>query len=383
MNQSEKNIIKISNYAFFISGITMLIFGAIMPYILEDYSIGYNYGGFLLSVQSVGNLLAGVFAGSLVQKIGFKKGTVIFSSSILVGFLIMLISKDYRFLVITFFLTGFGIGSSSNISNTLVNNISKGDVNKLNVLHSFFAVGAFISPLVASWYLTKSDNWQLLIVVIAILSSVMPIRYLMSKYVPTNISEEKGESSGKKGSFWKRKEFIISSAILFFYVGVEYAVNGWIVTYLKDAGIMSTSLAQIVLSVLWVIIIFGRLLTGYISTRISTENILFVNSIGALSFFVFFLFQDSLGLIMFSILGLGFFLAGIYPTTVANIGYQLRGTDDYMGALLGIAGLGGIVMPYVTGLVADKFNIFSGMIVILISAICMVVLTTINKFMSK
>src|SRR5699024_12522278 len=124
--------------------------------------------------------------------------------------------------------------------------------------------------------------------------------------------------------FLKNIDFYLSSGILFFYVGVEYAVNGWIVTYLKDTGIMSTSLAQKVLSILWIIIIFGRLFSAYISKTVDKKTILLFSSIGAVIFFALFLISSSIWTIVACILGLGFCLSGIYPTTISNVGSVLK-----------------------------------------------------------
>lgn len=383
MNNQEKQILKISHYSFFINGIAALIFGAIMPYILSDYSMNYDYGGFLLSILSTGNLIASVIAGELLIKIGFKRGAVIMSALIPIGFLIMALTKNPIYLVITFFLCGFGRGSNSNISNTIVNKISHGDVNKLNILHSFFAVGAFIAPLIAAWFLNKEIDWKILILSISIAAFIMPISYLFADLEKMIGIKSKDNNKKSKYDFLKKSEFYISSGILFFYIGVEYAVNGWIVTYLKDMGIMSTSMAQIVLSILWVIIIVGRLLTAKLGSKINTKNILFFNSIGVLVFYIFFLFQTNVYVIIFVILGLGFFLSGIYPTAVANTSKLFKNYDNYMGALLGIAGLGGIIMPYVTGFIADIYSMYSGMLVILFSAVCMLILTGVNKFKIK
>ncbi len=175
-------------------------------------------------------------------------------------------------------------------------------------------------------------------------------------------------------------DFYLSSGILFCYVGVEYAVNGWIVTYLKDAGIMSTSLAQKILSILWIIIIFGRLFIAYISRNVDKKTILLGSSIGTMIFFLLFLVSSSTWAIVGSILGLGFCLSGIYPTAISNAGNVLKGSSLAMGTLLGVAGLGGIIMPYITGVVAESNGIKGGMVTIGVAAILMFLCSLINKF---
>lgn len=382
MEETKNNrIIYSCYYAFFINGVIALIFGAIMPYILSDFNIGYDKGGLLLSIQSAGSLIASTLAGMVVIYFGLKKAAVTLTSMTVIGFVSMLFTKNPAFLLISFFLTGLGRGSISNISNTIVNDVSDGDTAKLNLLHTFFAVGAFMTPFFASWSFNRGYSWQFIIGVISILTIILVLNFSSLKIKDEDEVDNKRTEREKASDlkFFKNIDFYLSGGILFFYVGVEYAVNGWIVTYLKDTGLMSTTMAQTILSLLWIVIIFGRLFTAKISKRLDNTNILLASASGTIIFFGIFLTLSNLWGIIFCILGLGFCLAGIYPTTISNVGEVLQGSSLAMGALLGVAGSGGIIMPYITGLVAESRGIGGGMIVISIAVICMFLCTLANK----
>lgn len=379
MDSSDKKILAGCFYAFFINGITALIIGAIMPEILADFNMGYNQGGMLLSFQSMGNLIASFFSGMIFLYLGNKTGIVLLSSMTALGFLGMTLTKSPVFLLLPFFLTGLGRGSVTNMSNTIVNDVGDGRPGPLNILHTFFAVGAFMAPFFAAWSIGKGFSWRFILRVVSALALLMVLTYSRMK-ISNKPSRNKEETKTKTSlSFLKNIDFYLSSGILFFYVGVEYAVNGWIVTYLKDTGIMSTSLAQNILSILWIVIIFGRLFAAYISKTVDKKTILLVSSTGALVFFGLFLISTSIWAIVACILGLGFFLSGIYPTTVSNVGSVLKESSMAMGTLLAVAGLGGILMPYITGVVAEKVGIAGGMTAIGIAAFMMFVFTLVNK----
>jgi len=190
----------------------------------------------------------------------------------------------------------------------------------------------------------------------------------------------KNTKENKSYDFLKNLDFYISSGILFFYVGVEFAVNGWIVTYLIDAGLMNTSLAQKILSLLWVVIIFGRLFSAYISQTMNKKTIILASSTGVMLFFALFLLSSSTWAIVITILGLGFCLAGIFPTTVSNAGEIVKDSDLAMGTLLALGGLGGIIMPYITGVVAESKGIVGGMITVILGILFMFLFSLINRF---
>lgn len=384
MDSSEKKILAGCFYAFFINGITALIIGAIMPSILADFNIGYDRGGMLLSIQSIGNLLASFMGGIVSVYLGRKNAIVALSSMTAIGFFGMTVTKSPVFLFLPFFLTGIGRGSVTNMSNTIVNDVGDGRPGPLNILHMFFAVGAFMAPFFASWAFNVGLDWIFVLRVVSVLSGIMVLIYVSMDIGNERLKkEDKEEKSQISLDFLKNIDFYLSSGILFFYVGVEYAVNGWIVTYLKDTGIMSTSMAQKILSMLWVIIIFGRLFSAYISKTVDKRTILLASSIGTMFFFVLFLLSSKLWLIIICILGLGFCLSGIYPTTVSNVGTVLKESSLAMGTLLGVAGLGGILMPYITGAVAEKVGIAGGMFAISVAVVLMFLCTLANKLRGR
>lgn len=367
-------------YAFFVNGMLSLMLGAVMPAILTDFNLGYDKGGMLLSFQSIGNLIASFLGGIIPVYLGRKNSIVMLSSMSALGFAGMVLTKSPVILLIMFFMTGIGRGSVSNINNAIVNDVSDGKPGPLNILHTFFAVGAFMAPFIASWCFNRGLGWKYAISIVAVLAVTMVIIFSVMR-IDNVKGKKKSKTEGERASlnFLKNTDFYLSSGILFFYVGAEYAVNGWIVTYLKDTGIMSTSLAQKILSILWIVIIFGRLFCAYISKIVDKKIILLISSTGAILFFVLFMMCSNIWAIVGCILGLGFCLSGIYPTTIANVGSVIKGSGLAMGILLAVAGLGGIIMPYITGAVAEKIGITGGMIAITVAIVLMFLCTLLNK----
>ena len=52
-------------YAYMSLGLVLIMLGSILPEMKADYALSYQVGGALLSVQSVGYVLAGLLAGYL------------------------------------------------------------------------------------------------------------------------------------------------------------------------------------------------------------------------------------------------------------------------------------------------------------------------------
>ncbi len=162
-----------------------------MPSLLMDFNMGYDKGGMLLSFQSFGNLLASFLGGMVSVYLGRKNAIVILSLMTSLGFAGMIITKSPLFLILPFFLTGIGRGSVSNMSNTIVNDVSDGDPGDLNILHTFFAVGAFMAPFFASWSLNNDLSWRFVLMVITVLAVTMTIIFSASKIDNTKLVKKK------------------------------------------------------------------------------------------------------------------------------------------------------------------------------------------------
>ena len=71
-SQSEKQR-NTGYFAFFLSGICAISSGVVVSLLQELYGFDYGMTGTLLSLMSIGNLIAGFAAGILPAKIRLKK----------------------------------------------------------------------------------------------------------------------------------------------------------------------------------------------------------------------------------------------------------------------------------------------------------------------
>jgi len=386
--QSRKLLLWGSYYAMFVNGILTLMLGAVMPFMIQDYGLGYEIGGLMLAAHSAGHLTASLLVSVMALRLGRKLSAALLSLAGALGFVGMLFTGLPTLLISFYFLTGLARGSASTVTNEIVNEASLGDAHAMNILHTFYAVGAFIAPFLALVSVKTGLGWQAALVITALGIAARSVLFVAMPIKEQGVSEAKagsGADAGETradagdsaGGYLKNPTFYIVAGLLFFYLGAESAINGWAVTYLKDAGIMSTSFAQSILSLLWVVIIFGRLFAGRLSRSIGKARLLVIQAVGSSLFFVLFMMTRSVLPLAIWIVGLGFFFAGVFPTAVAVIGPELKGAKMGMGLLIFIAGFGAILMPMVTGLIAERIGIFGGMATIGASMLLMLLFSLI------
>ena len=180
-----------------------------------------------------------------------------------------------------------------------------GKAGPINGLHAMFSIGAFIFPILLM-FLTKSnaENWVLacgFMIIMGILS------WLLFFNIPIDDSlEAKKEIKGGGNGFFREPLFYLTILILFFYLCAEQGVIGWLVTYFKDTGLLDPSLAQLMASIQWIMILAGRLTTAWVSTKVGKEKILPVMGLGLVVFYLLLVNSHSTGLIVLGIMGFPF-----------------------------------------------------------------------------
>lgn len=371
-----------SYITFILNGMLALSIGSLLPFIREARGLEYAFCGMIVSLHSVGNLLSSFFAGTLAVTIGRKKTILLFNASFAVAYLLIIFGGNNICLVLAFLLTGLARGATSNFSNVTINNLAPGKAWIINGLHAMFSIGAFIFPILLTVLTsTTADKW---IYACYFMLAMGVLSWLLYGMMPVDeILQKKKEEKKVTWGFFKEPMFILCTATLFFYLCVEQGVIGWMVTYFKDTGLLDASLSQIMASVQWIMILAGRLTTAYLSTKMNKAKLLRIMGIGLVLFFVVLITGTTTPQIVIGIIGFGYSMAGIYPTTVSFAGNIIQKYPISWSFMLTMASMGSILMPSIIGKIAETAGIFSGMssivIVVIVDMALIIGLTTYVK----
>ncbi|MGX7059766.1 MFS transporter [Vagococcus humatus] len=374
LSRQQKYILICCFFIFFVNGLYAMVFGSLLPYLRAEYGLNEVVSGMLISGHQAGNLLGGFIAGVLPLYFGEKRSIMFLSIFVMIGFYAMTVTGNHWILLISFFFTGISRGSISNFNNRTVNNVSGSSPVAMNFLHSLFAVGALLSPfliIVANQIVGDKKGWKVACYVIIALILFSQFLFYQMK-LPKESTQLKKDNQGKQGfTFMKDQFFWLTVGILFFYLCAEAAITGWLVTYFIEANILSTSQAQMISSVLWIGILIGRLGCIFFGDRVRRGKLLFVISLLSVVFYFLLLASTNGFTILWIVLGLGASMGGIYPTAMTIAGKSIEKHPMALGWILVIGGLGGILMPMLTGVLASQYGIQTGMSAIVVSIILM------------
>ncbi len=361
----EKRQFIFTYLAFMLNGILALSVGSLLPFLRESRGLNYAFAGMIVSLHSVGNLISSFASGTLSVLIGRKKSILLFNACYALSYLLIICSNSPYLLAAAYLLSGLARGASSNFGNYTINNLAPGKAGALNGLHAMFSVGAFSFPIILTLLTrTSADRWIYACYFIVAMGILSWILYFLIPD-PEALAKE-GDSSPKKSGengfgFFREPLFYLCTFTLFFYLCAEQGVIGWLITYFGDTGLLSPSLSQLMASVLWVMILAGRLTTAWASGKVKKEKLLLAMAVGFVCFFFWLLLCRNTVLIVIGIMGFGYSMAGIYPTTVSFCGGLIKKYSVAWSFILTIASFGSILMPMIIGRIAESAGIAYGM----------------------
>lgn len=378
IKDGNKSLVYRIYYIFLCSGAMSTLLGAMLPAMQAEYSMSYALRGYVLSSHQIGNFFAVFLSGFIPYAIGRKKSTLILGSLIVLGLLLMTATGNPFILIVAFAFTGMGRGTLSNITNVVVSENTGNKAAGLNILHASFAIGAFISPFVAVF--ATAIEWRIAAWIFAFLMLTALIFVGGSTLSNTPMKKVKTSSEipfQKSFSFW------LNTFIMFFYLAGEASLTGWLVTYFNDTGLMSTSLSQSMQSFLWVMILLGRLCCASLSSKMDKSVLILAMGAMMTLCFVLMISAQSTALVVIGLLGLGFFMSGIYPTTLSTMDSRYNSSTVATGTCIATATVGGILMPIIIGEVAEVSGIRGGVATISVALAIMVILMGIKLIRSR
>jgi len=382
-NKRENRLMIATLFAFFVSGSASTPLGSLIPFLRETYNLSYDFSGMLLSLQSTGNIIAILLAGVLPAYLGRRKTVLTTAIWMFVAYFIFTSGLGGAALLpMACLMTGIARGGNTNFSNTMMSTLpGRKSTIGYNLLHGAFAVGALLSPLVLILS-TKTNpmGWKLVTGGIVALCVAQIIVYAKMALPEENFEKGKGVKAIDR-SFVKNKAFWLGAMILFFYISAEYAIVGWLVTYFQDIGALSKDVAQMMNSLLWIVIFAGRMIGAAVVGKISRKTLLLIDGIGLLLFFTLVFFSRSQTPIILGIMGVGLFMATIYPSALALGTQKIKGNDLGVSIMILVGSSGGIVTPALVGFIAERAGIQAGMAVVLATTVLLLATIVLSVFL--
>lgn len=370
MEQKNTRLRNVGFITFFFSGICAISSGVVVSLLQEQYGFAYGMTGTLLSLMSIGNLLAGFLIAMLPGRLGMKPSILLLTIGYAVGYAMMGLSGAVAVLALGFFLVGIAKGSVINTCTILVSDNSADRTRGMNLMHSCYACGALLCPFLIAAAARVST--ALAVFLLAVLGLML---WLVYGFTPLGGGSQKTARTKEviDWSFLHAPRFWLLTGLLFCQNAAEQSVTGWMVTYFKGSGIIAGSLAAYTVTVMWGATLVARLLIAFVFPFKNPRKAMVGMSVLCTFFYVLLVMAHTQGMAIVLLFAFAFSMAGLNPTAVASAGRMTSVTS--MGIMLPAASSGAILMPWIIGIVAEKAGLAAGMASNIVPCVGLVVFT--------
>ena len=370
MEQQSARLRNTGFLTFFFSGICAISAGVVVSLLQEEYGFAYGMTGTLLSLMSIGNLIAGFLVGVLPGALGMKRSVLLLTIGYAVGYSLMGLTGAVAVLALAFFLVGIAKGSVMNTCTILVSDNSANRTRGMNLMHSCYACGALLCPFLIAAAARVST--ALAVFLLAVLGLML---WLVYGFTPLGGGSQKTARTKEviDWSFLHAPRFWLLTGLLFCQSAAEQSVNGWMVTYFKGSGIIAGTLAAYTVTVMWGATLVARLLIAFVFPFKNPRKAMVGMSVLCTFFYVLLVMAHTQGMAIVLLFAFAFSMAGLNPTAVASAGRMTSVTS--MGIMLPAASSGAILMPWIIGIVAEKAGLAAGMASNIVPCVGLIIFT--------
>ena len=363
-------LLAIIYFAFISLGLPDALVGAGWPVMHQDLGVPVSYAGFITMTIAIGTILSSLQSDRLTRKLGTGLVTTLSVALTAVALLGFSVSTEFWMLILWAIPYGLGAGA---VEAALNNYVALHYASRhMSWLHSFWGVGAAISPFIMSYSLTQGLGWNtgyrvvaiIQMVLVAILFAGLPLWKKVHPTVPASTAGEGGDEgdSGQTleravGNDGKEKPLGLIGALkikgvpfvllgFLAYCALEATAILWASTYLVQQRDVAASTAASFASLYLLGITAGRFLSGFVADRDGDRNMIRLGILGVCVGVILIalpLEDDTLALAGLVIAGFG--SAPIYPaiihSTPANFGPSkshaiigIQMASAYLGATL-------------------------------------------------
>ncbi len=253
--------------------------GATWPAMYTSLGATIGQANYISIIISLCTSVASFFSGRIVGKCGTGLTTSVSTGLTAVGLIGMSFSNSLLFTCLCAVPLGFGAGAIDSALNNYVAVHYK--PSHMNFLHSFYGLGVTVSPYIISFALAGKGGWRggyqlIFIVQVAILIVAIIALPLWNKVkAKENPQEIVKERVLKFREVAKIPAMRVAWIVLFSTCALEFTCGIWGASFLVKAEGVTESDAAKFITLYYLGITLGRLVSGFISVKLKSQTIIF------------------------------------------------------------------------------------------------------------
>ena len=314
-------------YVVFISlGLPDSLLGVAWPVLHGEMGVPESFASVMSIIIGVCTGGVSFISGTLIRKFGTARVTLASIFVTAFGLIGISFSPNIVLMIIFSIILGYGAGAID----TGVNNFVSLHYNAshMNFLHCFWGVGVTVSPMIMSVFLDgEAGSWRNGYRVVALLQVLIALSviFVMKKWL--NIekdsrqqAEEENEDTNESGlsAILKMKGVLFSILSLGLYCSMEFICGTWGASYAVNVFGLPPSEAAKWVSLYYGGIMLGRLVSGFVATKLTDNKLIKVGiAFAFVGIAILLLPIGKASLAGLLVMGFGF--GPIFPSVLHNI----------------------------------------------------------------
>lgn len=376
----QKALLLTAFLLFFLLGTTVTLNLALIAFMQDFLSLKYSQAMYLLLSFQGAFFLSCPLSGMAISRYGYNRIIRIGTAFSSLGCFILATTIDSKTFELLLLGTGvMGVGMSNLIValNPFVFLIGekKEALGRLSLAHFFAALGMLGAPFLASFFLDiPDDGIQTGFYQLDILYSIVGSLWLISclhlfYWCPKDILAKNQNSTRE---IWKKTlsnpGLLPCFLALFVYVGCEVSIGSFLIDYMQDPETQDLPLtfATKYTTIYWGGLMLGRLLGARAMLYQAPAKILLKHSSVGIVLLILALYLKA-PTPTYLLLATGLVNSIMYPA-IFSLGMGKTPTDNAaISSVLCMANIGGAILPFLQGTVADLWGIANSFVIPLLA----------------
>lgn len=354
---------------FFLWGLAYGLLDVLNKHFQETLHVDKARSSFLQMAYFGAYFLMALPAGIFMKRYSYKKGIITGLLLYALGAFLFYPSAEmssFNFFLLSTFILASGLAFLETAANPYVTVLGdpKHSAFRLNLSQSFNGVGSFIGPKIGAVLffgnaISGTSNLQSVKMVYLVTGlTVLLVAFLFWRTHLPEIKEDTmvDDVAQIVKPLFKHRNFTNAIVAQFFYVAAQVSIAAWFINYCTENNIEITNAhAANLLSISLILFTAGRFAGTALMRKIAANRLLFIFALVNILLCVLVVLNQN-WLSVYSLIAIFFFESIMFPTIFAlgvkDLGHHTKKASSFI--IMSI--VGGAVMPYLMGLVAEKYS---------------------------
>jgi FHS family L-fucose permease-like MFS transporter len=371
---------------FFMWGLLTSLNDVLIPHLKAIYTLSYVQAMLVQFCFFGAYFIVSVPAGALIRRLGYQKGAV---TGLLIAAagcaLFYPASKSgYGLFLFAFFVLASGITILQVAANPYVTVLGPASTasSRLTLTQAFNSLGTTVAPAVggmlilsaaavgadrlaamnatelAAYRAHEAASVQGPYLALAAALAILAVLFALARLPKISHGDETTAAASGKASALAYRHLVLGAVAIFLYVGGEVSIGSFLVNFLGEQQVagLAPAVAAGYVSVYWGGALVGRFI-GFAAMRyVSPGKSLAVNALAAIALVLVAILGKG-ALAMWAILAVGLCNSIMFPTIFSLALHGLGRHTGQGSGILCMAIVGGAIVPFVQGALADSIGL--------------------------